>query len=80
MREKLGLPLDKILILSVSSAQPRKNLGMVKKVVEELGNGYAIVRIVPPVGNSITYNNVDQATIKLKLLQNISCFQLFSLI
>ena len=35
LREKLGLPLDKILILSVSSAQPRKNLGMVKKVVEE---------------------------------------------
>ena len=63
LREKLGLPLDKILILSVSSAQPRKNLGMVKKVVEGLGNGYALVRIGPAVGNSITYNNVDQATI-----------------
>ena len=63
LREKLGLPLDKILILSVSSAQPRKNLGMVKKVVERLGNGYALVRIGPAVGNSITYNNVDQATI-----------------
>ena len=63
LREKLGLPLDKILILSVSSAQPRKNLGMVKKVVEGLGNGYALVRIGHPVGNSITYNNVDQATI-----------------
>ena len=32
-------------------------------MVEELGNGYALVRIGPPVGNSITYNNVDQATI-----------------
>ncbi len=63
VRKKLGLPLDKILILSVSSAQPRKNLGMVKKVIEKLGNNYLLVRVGPPVGNSITFNNVDETTI-----------------
>ena len=62
VREKLGLPSDKTLILSVSSNQPRKNLGMVKRVVEKLGNSYSLVRIGPAVGNSITFNNVDEAT------------------
>lgn len=62
LREKLGLPDDKILILSVSSAQPRKNLGMVKRVIEGLGNKYSLVRVGPAVGNSITFNNVDEAT------------------
>ncbi len=63
LREKLGLPQDKILILSVSSAQPRKNLGMVKRVIEGLGNKYSLVRVGPAVGDSITFNNVDEATI-----------------
>ena len=63
VREKLGLPSNKKLILSVSSDQPRKNLGMVKKVIEELGDEYKLVRIGPQVGDSITFNNVDQETI-----------------
>lgn len=63
LRKKLGLPDDKILILSVSSAQPRKNLGMVKSVIERLGNKYLLVRVGVPVGNSINFNNVDQTTI-----------------
>lgn len=63
LREKLGLPKNKILILSVSSNQPRKNLGMVKRVVEALGNNYLLVRIGTPVGNSITFNNVDEVTL-----------------
>ena len=63
LREKLGLPKEKILILSVSSTQPRKNLGMVKRVIENLGNKYSLVRVGPAVGDSITFNNVDEATI-----------------
>ncbi len=62
LREKLGLPTDKTLILSVSSNQPRKNLGMVKRVMENLGNGYSLVRVGPALGNSITFNNVDETT------------------
>ena len=63
LKEKFGLPKDKILILSVSSAQPRKNLGMVKGVIEGLGNKYSLVRVGPAVGDSITFNNIDEATI-----------------
>ena len=63
LRERLNLPQNKILILSVSSAQPRKNLKMVKRVIESLGNNYSLVRIGPPVGDSITFNNVDGITL-----------------
>ena len=63
LRERLNLPRDKILILSVSSDQPRKNLKMVKRVIESLGNNYLLVRIGPPVGDSITFNNVDEMTL-----------------
>ena len=52
----------KILILSVSSAQPRKNLGMVKKVVEGLGNGYALVRIGPPVSGKYINHKIEIIT------------------
>ena len=63
LRATLGLPNNKILILSVSSAQPRNNLGMVKRVMERLGNTYSLVRVGSPVRNSITFNNVDEVTI-----------------
>ena len=63
IRNKLGLPLNKKLILSISSDQPRKNLGMVKNVMQSLENEYRLVRIGPPVGDSITFNNVDSETI-----------------
>ena len=33
LRKELGLPLDKKLILSVSSDQPRKNLSMVRGII-----------------------------------------------
>jgi glycosyltransferase involved in cell wall biosynthesis len=63
IRNKLNLPLDKKLILSISSNQPRKNLDMVKNVMQSLGNEYRLVRIGPSVGDSITFNNVDSETI-----------------
>ena len=65
LRERLNLPQDKILILSVSSDQPRKNLKMVKRVIESLGNNYSLVRIGPPVGDSITFNNGDISDINM---------------
>ena len=63
LRKRLNLPQDKILILSVSSDQPRKNLKMVKRAIESLGNNYLLVRIGPPVGDSITFSNVDEMTL-----------------
>lgn len=59
LRKELGLPLNKKLILSVSSDQPRKNLKMVKMVMDNLDNSYQLVRIGPQVGNSITFINLD---------------------
>ena len=38
------------LYISVSSNQPRKNLSMVKRVMENLGNEYKLVRIGPELG------------------------------
>ena len=36
---------------------------MVKRAIESLGNDYLLVRIGPPVGDSITFNNVDEITL-----------------
>ena len=63
LRQKLGLPDNKILVLSVSSNQPRKNLIMVKRVMENLGNEYKLIRIGPELGDSITFNNISQNTV-----------------
>ena len=63
LRQKLGLPDNKILVLSVSSNQPRKNLSMVKRVMENLGNEYKLVRIGSELGDSITFNNISQNTV-----------------
>jgi len=63
LRKELGLPLNKKLILSVSSDAPRKNLAMVKRVIEKLGDSYQLVRVGSHVGNSITFTNVDDKKI-----------------
>ena len=63
LRKELGLPVNKKLILSVSSDAPRKNLAMVKSVMEKLGDSYQLVRIGSQVGNSITFSNVDDKKI-----------------
>ncbi len=65
IRVKLGLPTDKRLILSVSSGQPRKNLGVVQEAVERLGPEYKLVRVGPEAGNSITFNKVSQDTLNM---------------
>jgi glycosyltransferase involved in cell wall biosynthesis len=59
LRKKLGLPDGKILVLSVSSTLPRKNLGMVERVMHSLGDRYRLVRIGEKIGNSITFNHID---------------------
>lgn len=59
LRRKLNLPLDKKLILSVSSALKRKNLGVVRETMEALGDDYRLVRVGPPVGNSINLSSLS---------------------
>ena len=63
LRTKLGLPLDKKLILSVSTDLQRKNLPVVKKVVEELGNDFKLIRVGPSLGNSLTFKGIDDSTL-----------------
>ncbi len=63
LRNELELPLNKKLILSISSNDPRKNLTMVGRIMENLDDSYQLVRIGPKIGNSITFNNVGEKTI-----------------
>ena len=63
IRMKLGLPLDKKLVLSVSTDSPRKNLPMVRKVLDGLGDDFRLVRVGTPLGNSITFGGIDDETL-----------------
>ena len=56
LRKKLNLPLDKILVLSVSTDVARKNLRTVKNVMDSLGPQFKLVRVGSQVGESITFN------------------------
>lgn len=58
-RECLGLPQDKYLILSVSTNTPRKNLITVINVMKLLGEDFILVRVGPKLGNSVTFDYVD---------------------
>jgi glycosyltransferase involved in cell wall biosynthesis len=63
LRKKLNLPLDKKLILSVSTMEKRKNTGMIQKVMEKINGDFNLVRVGEVIGNSITFKNVDKITI-----------------
>ena len=63
IRKELNLPADKILLLSVSDSRQRKNLGFLKELVDKMGDEYKLIRIGSPVGDSITFNNVDSVTL-----------------
>jgi glycosyltransferase involved in cell wall biosynthesis len=56
--KKLKLPQNKKLILSVGADKPNKNIQILGKVMDILGEEYKLVRIGPSVGNSITINNL----------------------
>ncbi|MHB8553549.1 MAG: glycosyltransferase family 4 protein [Thermoplasmataceae archaeon] len=75
LRKKLGLPVDKKLILSVSTDSPRKNLGMVSRVMKILGDDYRLVRVGKPLWNSITFNDVEDS--KLNEIYNACDVLLF---
>lgn len=69
-RKQLGLPLDKTLILSVSSTLKRKNLPVVQETLRRMGEKFRLVRIGPAVDDSITF--VDVSREKMNLIYN-SC-------
>ena len=63
LRQELGLPKNKKLLLSVASDQPRKNLNMVERLMNELDQSYHLVRVGKPISDSSSFSNVDPHTI-----------------
>ncbi|HLH86494.1 MAG TPA: glycosyltransferase family 1 protein [Thermoplasmataceae archaeon] len=59
LRVKYGLPADKILILSVSTDDPRKNLRTVIKVAKHLGEKYSLVRVGTAVEGAYNFTNLS---------------------
>ncbi len=59
LRRELGLPMDKYVVLSVSSAEKRKNLSILPKVMDILSNDYVLVRIGPPVRGARTFRQIS---------------------
>lgn len=63
LRKELNLPPDAKLILSVGANTKRKNLSMVERVVDRLDKDFRLVRVGSPIGNSITFSDIDQQTL-----------------
>ena len=63
LRSELNLPQDKMLVLSISSAERRKNLWATEKTMNKLDDSFMLVRVGSKVGNSITLNGVDDITV-----------------
>jgi glycosyltransferase involved in cell wall biosynthesis len=63
LRRELNLPIEKILLLSVSTDQPRKNLKLIENLMNSLGQNYRVIRVGKPILNSINYSNVDPITL-----------------
>lgn len=63
IRKELKLPDDKILLLSVSTDKPNKNLGILLKVLSLLGNKYKLIRVGSKIGDSMTFTNIDNDTL-----------------
>lgn len=64
-REALGLPTEKKLILSISSGLRRKNLGLVKEVMQNLGSGTSLVRVGTPLIGAYNFNSIDVSQLNL---------------
>ena len=63
LRKKIGLPLNKKLILSVSGFNPNKNIPLIKKLVDILPSEYKIVRVGGAIDQCINFSNLDYETL-----------------
>jgi glycosyltransferase involved in cell wall biosynthesis len=57
-RARFGLPTDRTILLSVSSAEKRKNLNILPKVMDLLPADHLLVRIGPPVRGAVTFRGL----------------------
>lgn len=58
IRKKMGLPSDRNLVLSVSTAEYRKNLRVVSETMDALGDQFSLVRVGSGLGDSYTFLNL----------------------
>ena len=63
LRAELELPLDKHLVLSVSSNRYRKNVNIIPSIMDRLGESYQLVRIGTQIGNSLTFHGISNETL-----------------
>lgn len=63
VRKTLGLPEDKIIVLSVSSKSQRKNLSSIREVMERVGDKFILVRVGGDIGIGKNFVNVDNTTL-----------------
>jgi glycosyltransferase involved in cell wall biosynthesis len=59
IRRSLNLPLDRKILLSISSAEHRKNLGVIPQVLDLLPPEYLLVRVGPPVRGAMTFHDLS---------------------
>ena len=66
IKEKLGIPMDKICVLSVSSNLKRKNLSVVRDTMELLGSKFKLIRIGASLtSNDLSFSNIDYEMLNL---------------
>lgn len=68
LRKKLNLPLDKKIILSVSSSEPRKNLSIIKKLMDAMSEDFILIRVGSGIDANRVYEKVSRS--ELNLLYN----------
>jgi glycosyltransferase involved in cell wall biosynthesis len=59
-RKELGVPLDRKVLLSVSTAEYQKNLPVMPKVMDLLPPEYLLVRVGPPVRGALTFSTLSE--------------------
>ncbi len=59
IRQQYGLPINKKLILSISSNAPRKNLPLLKKISKQLDENTKVVRVGPSEGFDFSFQDIS---------------------
>jgi glycosyltransferase involved in cell wall biosynthesis len=59
LRAQFGLPIDRTIVLSVSSAEKRKNLGVIPRVMDLLPPNYLLVRIGPSIRGATSFRHLS---------------------
>ena len=59
LRNKWGIPIDKKIVLSISSDDPRKNLSTISKTMSILGDQFILLRVGSNLPNAINFSNLS---------------------